>query len=50
MTLSAQRWCDAHIAAGADPAAARASAARTAAFYTGVQPADESAEAGAAAE
>ena len=35
MTLSAERWCDAHIAAGADPAAAAESAARTAAFYTG---------------
>jgi len=35
MTLSAERWRDAHIAAGADPAAAAESAARTAAFYTG---------------
>jgi len=50
MTLSAERWRDAHIAAGADPATATASAARTAAFYTGVEPADEGVEAGAAAE
>ena len=41
MTLSAERWCDAHIAAGGDPAAAAASAARTAAFYTGAESADE---------
>lgn len=50
MTLSAQRWRDAHIAAGADPVAAAASAARTAAFYTGAASADESAEVGAAAD
>jgi uncharacterized protein YndB with AHSA1/START domain len=32
---SAEAWGDADAAAGADPAAARAAAARTAAFYTG---------------
>ena len=48
MTLSAERWRDAHIAAGADPAAAADSAARTAAFYTGT--AVDDAEAPAAAE
>ena len=32
---SSQAWGDADIAAGTDPALARASAARTAAFYTG---------------
>ena len=34
-TLSAEAWGEAHVAGGADPAAARESAARTAAFYTG---------------
>ena len=48
MTLSAERWRDAHIAAGAVPAAAADSAARTAAFYTGT--AVDDAEAPAAAE
>lgn len=32
---SAEAWGEAHVASGADPAAARASAQRTAAFYTG---------------
>jgi uncharacterized protein YndB with AHSA1/START domain len=35
MTAASERWGEAHIAAGADAAAARASASRTAAFYTG---------------
>jgi uncharacterized protein YndB with AHSA1/START domain len=35
VTLSAQAWGQAHEASGEDPAAARESAARTAAFYTG---------------
>jgi len=35
MTLSSQRWCAAHIAAGADPDDAQAAAARTLAAYTG---------------
>lgn len=34
-TASSERWGEAHIAAGADPVAARASAARTTVFYTG---------------
>lgn len=38
MTLSSQRWCEANIAAGADPAEAGAAAARTTAAYTGAQP------------
>ena len=50
MARSARAWCEAHVAAGADPEAARASAARTAAFYTGVEPADEGVEARASAE
>ena len=50
MVRSAEAWCDAHVVAGADPQAARASAARTAAFYTGVEPADEGAEARVSAE
>jgi uncharacterized protein YndB with AHSA1/START domain len=41
MTLSAEAWGEAHIAAGADPEAARASAARTGASYTGAESADE---------
>lgn len=35
VTLSSQRWRDAHIAAGAPPADARAAADRTTAAYTG---------------
>jgi uncharacterized protein YndB with AHSA1/START domain len=35
MTLSSDRWRDASIAAGTDPADAQASAGRTLAFYTG---------------
>ncbi len=35
ITLSSQYWRDADLAAGADPATARAAAGRTAAFYTG---------------
>jgi hypothetical protein len=50
MVRSAEAWCEAHVAAGADPEAARASAARTAAFYTGGEPADEGVEARASAE
>jgi uncharacterized protein YndB with AHSA1/START domain len=34
---SSDEWCAAHAASGADPAAARASADRTKAFYTGVE-------------
>lgn len=37
MTLSSERWCEADIAAGADPAEARAAAARTTAAYTGAE-------------
>ena len=33
--LSGEAWGEAHVAGGGDPAAARASAARTVAFYTG---------------
>ncbi|WP_017607163.1 SRPBCC domain-containing protein [Nocardiopsis xinjiangensis] len=33
--LSGQRWGEAHVAAGGEPTAAEASAARTVAFYTG---------------
>ena len=36
-TLSAEGWGEAHAASGADPATARESAARTAAFYTGAE-------------
>jgi uncharacterized protein YndB with AHSA1/START domain len=36
MSLSSRGWCDAGIAAGADPADARAAADRTTAFYTGL--------------
>jgi hypothetical protein len=39
MSLSSDRWRDASIAAGTDPADAHASAGRTLAAYTG-QPAD----------
>jgi uncharacterized protein YndB with AHSA1/START domain len=35
VTLSAEAWGEAHASAGADPTAARESAARTAAFFTG---------------
>jgi hypothetical protein len=34
MTLSGERWCEAHIASGADEAEARAMAERTIAAYT----------------
>ncbi|RCV56975.1 SRPBCC family protein [Marinitenerispora sediminis] len=34
VALSSARWCEAAITAGADPAAARAAAERTTAFYT----------------
>ena len=47
IALSGEAWGDAQIASGADPDAARASAARTVAFYTG---ADPDAEAQKAAE
>ena len=36
--LSGQRWGEAHVAAGGEPTAAEASAARTVAFYTGREP------------
>jgi len=35
MALASQRWCDASIAAGTDPADAHAAADRTTAAYTG---------------
>ncbi len=35
MTLSSEAWGEAHVAAGADPAAAKAAAQRTTAAYTG---------------
>ncbi len=34
MSLTSQRWCDASVAAGTDPAGARAAADRTTAAYT----------------
>ena len=34
MTLSGERWCEAHIASGGDEAEARAMAERTIAAYT----------------
>lgn len=37
-TLSSERWGDASIAAGTNPADARAAAARTTGFYTGAPP------------
>jgi uncharacterized protein YndB with AHSA1/START domain len=40
MKRSSDRWRDAAVAAGADPEAARAAAARTIAAYTGEAPAD----------
>ncbi|MEU4680044.1 SRPBCC family protein [Micromonospora sp. NPDC023737] len=36
MTLASERWCEASVAAGTDPDAARAAADRVTAFYTGV--------------
>jgi uncharacterized protein YndB with AHSA1/START domain len=39
MSLSSQLWCDASVAAGADPSEAQAAADRTTAFYTGAEPA-----------
>lgn len=47
VTLSAEAWGGAHASAGADPTAARESAARTAAFFTG---ADQDTEGQKAAE
>lgn len=38
MSLSSDRWCDANVSAGEDPATARAMADRTTAFYTGAPP------------
>ena len=38
MAMSSQAWCDASIAAGTDPAEARAAAGRTTAAYTGEAP------------
>jgi uncharacterized protein YndB with AHSA1/START domain len=38
ITASSQRWCEASIAFGTDPAAAQAAAERTTAFYTGGTP------------
>jgi uncharacterized protein YndB with AHSA1/START domain len=38
ISLSSKSWCEAHVAAGADPAEAEAAAARTTAAYTGAQP------------
>jgi uncharacterized protein YndB with AHSA1/START domain len=38
MRRSSDSWCAASIAAGTDPAAARAAAVRTTAFYTGESP------------
>jgi hypothetical protein len=35
MTLSSERWYDASVDAGADPAEARVAADSTTAFYTG---------------
>jgi hypothetical protein len=35
VAVSSDGWCDAGVAAGADPAAARAAADRTTAAYTG---------------
>jgi hypothetical protein len=34
MTLSGERWCEAHIASGGDEAEARAMSARVIAAYT----------------
>ena len=39
-TISSQRWCDASILAGADPAEAQAAADRTTAAYTGAPPSE----------
>ena len=38
ITLASQRWCEASVASGEDPAAAQAAADRTTAFYTPVEP------------
>jgi uncharacterized protein YndB with AHSA1/START domain len=38
MTVSSERWCEAHIAGGAPEEEARAAAARTTAAYTAVPP------------
>jgi hypothetical protein len=35
LTASSDAWCAASVASGTDPAAARAAADRTTAFYTG---------------
>ncbi len=43
MTTSSERWRDASIAAGTDPAQAAAAALRTTAFYTGAPTADAAA-------
>ena len=40
ITQSSDGWCEAAIAFGTDPEAAREAATRTTAFYTGVDPAD----------
>ena len=50
VTLSAEAWGEAHAAAGADPVAARESADRTAAFFTGTESPDEGGEPGALAD
>lgn len=41
VALSSQRWVDASIAAGEDPAAARAAGERTTSFYTATETPDE---------
>jgi uncharacterized protein YndB with AHSA1/START domain len=46
MSLSSQRWRDASIAAGTDPAAAQVAAARTTAAYTGASPGEDGARPG----
>jgi hypothetical protein len=38
MTVSSERWCEAHIAGGAPEEEARGAAARTTAAYTAVPP------------
>ena len=40
ITQSSDGWCEAAVAFGTDPEAAREAATRTTAFYTGVDPAD----------
>ena len=42
MSLSSDRWCEANIAAGEDPTAARAAADRTTAAYTAPPPSEAS--------